>query len=118
MVANTSFIADRSSLNRPITLVRRRSSTNERSARLVVSSRMRCRAGTRWIASNASRSSLKQPTAPGSCRPNVPISRSHHPGRRPGGRVSDDVDVRHHRRGGFLRQLGANFGQPVEPTGS
>jgi hypothetical protein len=52
LVANTSFIADCSSLNRPITLVRRRSSTNERSARLVVRTRMRCRTGTRFPSSS------------------------------------------------------------------
>ena len=50
MVANTSFIAAFWSGNRPITLVRRRSSTNDRSARLVVRTRIRCRTGTRWIA--------------------------------------------------------------------
>jgi hypothetical protein len=46
-----------------ITLVPRRSSTKARSARLVVRTRIRCRTGTRWIASSASRSSVKQATA-------------------------------------------------------
>jgi len=68
MVAKTSFIATPSSISQEITLVRRRSSTKDRSARLVVRTRMRCRTGTRWIASSASRSSVKQATAAGYSR--------------------------------------------------
>ena len=49
MVTKTSFIAAFSSISRGITLVRRRSSSNERSARFVVRTRMRWRTGTRAL---------------------------------------------------------------------
>lgn len=64
-VANTSFIAAFSLVKRGTTLVRRRSSTKERSHRFVVRTRMRCRTGTRWMFNRASRSSVKQATAAG-----------------------------------------------------
>jgi hypothetical protein len=59
IVANASFIVARSLISRGITFVRRRSS-NERSARFVVLTRIWWRTGTRWIESSASMSSVKQ----------------------------------------------------------
>ena len=56
MVAKASFMVAFSLMSLGITLVRRRSSSKERSARLVVRTLMRWRTGTRWMANRASRS--------------------------------------------------------------
>ena len=64
-LAKTSFMAERSSASPALTLVRRRSTSKLRSARLVVRTLMRCRPGTRWAERNALRSSSKEAVAEG-----------------------------------------------------